>query len=487
MKIKYQMNKIDCFLAYTGQKKTREMSLLLNANALVNNVFVISPDTVEIPGAETLVVEQPLSTKTMQLIAKKSSAIYSLLALRGTPLELGQFAISRLFQVAENTRAAMVYADYREVKNGAETAHPVIDYQKGSLRDDFNFGPVQFYRSDVLKSFSDDTFQFAGYYALRLHAARLGELVRVPEFLFTMVETDTRKSGEKQFDYVSSSAREKQIEMEKACTSHLKKIGAFLSPPFKEVNFSEFEFPVEVSVIIPVRNRVKTIKDAVESVLMQKTDFWFNLIVVDNYSTDGTTGMLEKYAAEGMLVHLVPERKDLGIGGCWNEGIFHEKCGRFAVQLDSDDLYSSENTLQTIVDKFHEEKCAMVIGSYLMTNFALEEIPPGLIDHKEWTPENGSNNALRINGLGAPRAFFTPVLREIKVPNVSYGEDYAVGLAISRTYKIGRIYEPVYLCRRWEDNTDASLDIAKQNIHNLYKDRIRTIELLARIKQKGKD
>jgi hypothetical protein len=481
------MKQTDCFIAYTGQEETREMVLILNANALVNNVFVVSPEAVEIPGTEILVVEQPLSTKTMQLIAKKSSAIYSLLALRGTPLELGQFAISRLFQVAENTGAAMVYADYRELKNGEETAHPVIDYQKGSLRDDFNFGPVQFYRTDVLKSFSEDNFQFAGYYALRLHASRLGEIVHIPEFLFTMVETDIRNSGEKQFDYVSASARKKQIEMEKACTSHLKKIGAFLSPPFKEVDFSELEFPVEASVIIPVRNRAKTIKDAVDSVLIQKTDFWFNLIVVDNYSTDGTTEILQKYASEGMLIHLIPERKDLGIGGCWNEGIFHEKCGRFAVQLDSDDLYASENTLQTIVDKFHEEKCAMVIGSYQMTNFALEEIPPGLIDHKEWTPDNGPNNALRINGLGAPRAFYTPVLREIKVPNVSYGEDYAVGLAISRTYKIGRIYEPVYLCRRWEDNTDASLDIGKQNAHNLYKDRIRTIELMARMKVAGRD
>lgn len=481
------MNKIDCFIAYAGMEETRKMIFALRANALVNSVFVVSPEKVEIPGSEILVVEQPLSTESMLLIGKKSSAPFSFLALRSTPLKMGRFAIERMVQVAENTGAAMVYADYREVKNEEETAHPVIDYQRGSLRDDFNFGPVQFYRTDVLKSFSEEEYQFAGYYALRLHASRLGELVHIPEYLFTMVESDTRKSGEKQFDYVSASAREKQIEMERACTTHLKKTGAFLSPPFKEVDFSEKEFLVEVSVIIPVRNRVKTIKDAVESVLMQKTNFWFNLIVVDNYSTDGTTEILQKYAQEGMLIHLIPERKDLGIGGCWNEGIFHEKCGKFAVQLDSDDLYASENTLQTIVDKFYEQKCAMVIGSYQMTNFKLEEIPPGLIDHREWTPDNGPNNALRINGLGAPRAFYTPVLRNIKVPNVSYGEDYAVGLALSRTYKIGRIYEPVYLCRRWEDNTDASLDIGKQNAHNLYKDRIRTIELLARMKQAGRD
>lgn len=477
------MKKIDCFIAFSGLEETQNLVSELKTNVLINNVFVISPEKAGFQNCETLVVEKPLSIEAMQLIVRKASATYSVLALRNTSLELGQFALERMVQVAENTGAAMVYADYSEVKNGEETAHPVIDYQKGSLRDDFNFGPVQFYRTEVLKNFSEEEFNFAGFYALRLHASRLGEFVHIPEFLFTMVETDTRKSGEKQFDYVSTSARERQIEMEKACTNHLKKIGAFLSPPFEEVDFSESDFPVEASVIIPVRNRVKTIKDAVESVLMQKTSFWFNLIVVDNYSTDGTTEILEKYANEGMLIHLIPERKDLGIGGCWNEGIFHGKCGKFAVQLDSDDLYASENTLQTIVDKFYEEKCAMVIGSYQMTNFKLEEIPPGLIDHKEWTPDNGPNNALRINGLGAPRAFYTPVLRDIKVPNVSYGEDYAVGLAISRTYKIGRIYEPVYLCRRWEDNTDASLDIGKQNAHNLYKDRIRTIELMARMRR----
>jgi hypothetical protein len=476
------MKAADCFIAFTGREETLKLSSELKANALVNNIFVVSPGQVEIPGCETLVVQHPLSTATMLQIANKATADFVFLALRSTPPECGQYALERLFQVAENTGAAMVYADYREVKNETETVHPVIDYQKGSLRDDFNFGPVQFYRSDVLKSFSEAHFQFAGYYALRLHASRMGDLVHIPEFLFSMVEPDTRKSGEKQFDYVSAGAREKQIEMELACTAHLKEVGAFLKPPFREIDLSEGEFPVEASVIIPVRSREKTIKDAVDSVLKQKTKFAFNLIVVDNYSTDGTSKILTEYAEAGQLIHVIPGRKDLGIGGCWNEGVFHGKCGRFAVQLDSDDLYSGEHTLQTIVDKFYEEKCAMVIGSYRMTNFALEDIPPGIIDHKEWTPDNGPNNALRINGLGAPRAFYTPVLREIKVPNVSYGEDYAVGLAISRTYKIGRIYQPVYLCRRWDDNTDASLDIGKQNAHNLYKDRIRTIELQARNK-----
>ncbi len=480
------MNKADCYIAFAGKEATQKMVEALNTNALTNRIFVISPEKIEIPGAETLMSEHPHSSETIRQIAGTTTSPFALLLLNETFVLPGQYAVERTIRTAENTGASMVYADYREVKNGTETLHPVIDYQQGSLRDDFNFGPAQLFRTEVLKSFDEEDFDLAGYYALQLHASREGTVLRIPEFLFSMAETDLRKSGEKQFDYVSSAARNKQLEMEKACTNHLKKIGAFLSPPFQEVNLKEENWQVEASVIIPVRNRAKTIKDAVESVIIQKTNFWFNLIVVDNHSTDGTTEILEKYAKQGMLIHLIPERKDLGIGGCWNEGIFHENCGRFAVQLDSDDLYASENTLQTIVNKFYQEKCAMVIGSYQMTNFQLEEIPPGLIDHREWTPDNGPNNALRINGLGAPRAFYTPVLREIKVPNVSYGEDYAVGLAISGTYKIGRIYEPVYLCRRWEGNTDAALSIEKQNTHNLYKDRIRTIELLSRIKRNKK-
>jgi hypothetical protein len=480
------MNKADCYIAFAGKEATQKMVEALNTNALTNRIFVISPEKIEIPGAETLMSEHPHSSETIRQIAGTTTSPFALLLLNDTFVLPGQYSVERIIQTAENTGASMVYADYREVKNGTETLHPVIDYQQGSLRDDFNFGPAQLFRTEVLKSFDEEDFDLAGYYALQLHASREGTVLRIPEFLFSMAETDLRKSGEKQFDYVSSAVRNKQLEMEKACTNHLKKIGAFLSPPFQEVNLKEENWQVEASVIIPVRNRAKTIKDAVESVIIQKTNFWFNLIVVDNHSTDGTTEILEKYAKQGMLIHLIPERKDLGIGGCWNEGIFHENCGRFAVQLDSDDLYASENTLQTIVNKFYQEKCAMVIGSYQMTNFQLEEIPPGLIDHREWTPDNGPNNALRINGLGAPRAFYTPVLREIKVPNVSYGEDYAVGLAISGTYKIGRIYEPVYLCRRWEGNTDAALSIEKQNTHNLYKDRIRTIELLSRIKRNKK-
>jgi hypothetical protein len=475
--------KLNCFIVFSGETETQTVVKQLKSSDLVSEVFVISPGKTEIENAKTLISNHPFSTETIKLIAANSNTTYSFIAVQNQSLAIGQFALERMVQVAESTSAAMVYTDYFEVKNGIQTPHPVIDYQIGSLRDDFNFGPVQLFRNDVLKSFDEQEFTWAGYYSLLLHASRLGELVRIPEFLFTMNETDTRKSGEKQFDYVSGSAREKQIEMEKVCTVHLKKIGGFLQPPFREIDLSKGNFPVEASVIIPVRNRIKTIKDAVDSVLSQKTDFSFNLIVVDNFSTDGTTELLAEYANNKKLIHIIPDRNDLGIGGCWNVGIFSEMCGKFAVQLDSDDLYSSENTLQKIVDKFYEEKCAMVIGSYKMTNFDLEEIPPGIIDHKEWTPDNGPNNALRINGLGAPRAFYTPVLREIKVPNVSYGEDYAVGLAISHEYKIGRIYEPIYLCRRWDDNSDASLDVEKQNAHNLYKDRIRTIELKARLRK----
>lgn len=472
--------KTDCFISLTTEEDAEKLVKQLKASPAVNQVFVIAPGHVQVPDAQVLAEPDPLSTGAIKRMAAACSAPYALFALGGQGLSVGQFAVERLLQVAENTGAAMVYAGYYEIRDVKQVLHPVIDYQQGSLRDDFNFGPVQLFHAGILKSFDEAEYLHAGYYALRLHASRSGDLLHVPEFLFTCTETDIRPSGEKQFDYVRDEARNRQVEMEKACTTHLAKVGALLKPPFREVDFTG-DFPVEASVIIPVRNREKTIRDAVESVLRQQTGFDFNLIVVDNHSSDNTTSILAEYASQKKLIHLVPERSDLGIGGCWNMAVFSEHCGRFAVQLDSDDLYAGDDTLQKIVDKFHEERCAMVIGSYRMTNFRLEEIPPGIIDHKEWSPGNGPNNALRINGLGAPRAFHTPLLREITIPNVSYGEDYAIGLALSRDYRIGRIYEPLYLCRRWEDNTDASLDVMKQNMHNHYKDRIRTIELKARI------
>jgi hypothetical protein len=402
-------------------------------------------------------------------------------------IELGQFALKRFISVAENTKAGLVYSDYYEIKENVRNQHTTIEYQFGSLRDDFNFGFIYLLSNKALSNIKiGKNFLFAGLYDIRLKISQKYPIVRIAEYLYSSVEQDIRKSGDKLFDYVDPRNRAVQIEMETACTEHLKKIGAYLKPNFKPVTFKE-KFDYEVSVIIPVKNRVKTVGDAVGSVLIQKTNFKFNLLIVDNYSDDGTTEKLAEIAQKDKRVnHIIPARKDLGIGGCWNEAVFHASCGRFAVQLDSDDIYSDENTLQTIVDTFYKEKVAAVIGSYRMTNFNLEEIPPGIIDHKEWTHANGRNNALRINGLGAPRAFYTPILREHPFPNVSYGEDYSVVIAISRNYQIGRIYHPIYNCRRWEGNTDSQLTIPQQNAHNFYKDKVRTFEVLARIKQNKK-
>ena len=473
---------IDCFITNCGKEETQKTIAQLKESGAVGSVYVFSATPVDFENAETIISESPFSIESIKTIALKITANYALLALRNTKLGIGQFGMERLLSLAESSLASMMYCDYQEIKKDVRQNHPLINYQQGSLRDDFNFGPIQLFRKQILKAFSSEikaNWKHAGFYSLRLLASRLGDIGHIPEHLFSMEESDTRASGEKQFDYVNANVRKKQIEMEQACTDHLQKIGAFLKPDFKEVEFSH-DFPIEATVVIPVYNRIKTIQNAVDSVLAQQTSFPFNLIVVDNHSTDGTKELLESYN-DKRLIHHIPKRFDLGIGGCWNEAIFHAECGQFAVQLDSDDLYFDESTLQKVVDKFHEEKCAMVIGSYQMCNFNLEEIPPGLIDHKEWTPDNGPNNALRINGLGAPRAFYTPILREVRIPNTSYGEDYAVGLAISRNWKIGRIYEAIYRCRRWEGNSDAALDIAKENAHNTYKDSLRTFELKARL------
>lgn len=429
-----------------------------------------------------------LSSATVVELAEKCEAEYAMLYLSESLINMGLFAEERFLQIADDSRASMVYADYYEESEDALQPHPLIEYQEGSLRDDFAFGPVLLVRvsawREALLSLKTE-YEFAGLYALRLALSRIAPIVHIDEYLYSVKEIDTRASGEKIFDYVNPRNRQVQIEMEKACTEHLKVIGAYLSPVFKEIDWSKdsASFAVEASVIIPVRNRVRTIRDAIKSVLAQKTNFNFNLIVIDNHSTDGTTEAIGEFASDSRLVHIIPERKDLGIGGCWNTGVHHPSCGKFAVQLDSDDVYSSENTLQKVVDTFYEQQCAMVVGTYRMTNFVMEEIPPGVIDHKEWTLENGRNNALRINGLGAPRAFYTPLLRTINLPNTSYGEDYALGLRISREYRIGRIYDVIYLCRRWEDNSDASLSVEKMNRYNFYKDKLRTIELRARLFQ----
>lgn len=484
----YMKSEVYCFIAegrYTDLVKTISE---LRKSELVRKIFVLHTHATvrtEIPeGVEIIETDRLTSTLTMRKIADKADGNFIFLYTKSYTLQPGPWAIERMVQAANDVHAGMVYSDHYVLRDEHLLPNPVIDYQHGSLRDDFNFGSCLLFRAQYFKesvSLISDEFQFAGLYDIRLKVSQNHRIIRLPEYLYTEVETDLRNSGEKQFDYVDPKNREVQVEMEKACTRHLKDIGGWLKPKFREIDLSFEKFPVEASVIIPVRNRARTIGDAVRSVLSQTPDFPFNIIVVDNHSTDGTTDILKQIVAEDQrLIHLIPERNDLGIGGCWTFAIMDHRCGRFAIQLDSDDLYIDSHVVGKIVETFYRENCAMVVGSYQMVNFKLEEIPPGLIDHKEWTPDNGRNNALRINGLGAPRAFFTPVLREVKIPNVSYGEDYAVGLRISRDYKIGRIYESLYLCRRWDENSDAALSIEKLNHHNLYKDRIRTLELFAR-------
>ena len=467
------MSKIDCFLPFPDENEGR-----LTIEMLRQDDQVLS----------THLIDNPFQTKSLREMAVQATAPYILLYTKRFDLQLGYHALTRMITIAEDTDASMLYADHRVVlPSGTIEARPLIDCQLGSVRDDFSFGSLLLLKtSDVRAYFEQDRqreYQWAGLYDLRLFLSRRMLPVHVSETLYTEIETDTRLSGQKQFDYVDPRNRARQIEMERACTRHLKAIGALLAPDeFDEIRFDDEDFPVEASVVIPVRNRVRTIEDAIHSVLKQETTFPFNLIVVDNHSDDGTSEAIDDIIADGNypIIHLQPERDDLGIGGCWNQAVHHPLCGRFVVQLDSDDLYSGPNTLQRIIDAFREQRPAMVIGSYRMTNFQLETLPPGLIDHAEWTPQNGRNNALRINGLGAPRAFYTPVLRKIQIPNTSYGEDYALGLMIGRRYRIGRIFDELYLCRRWEGNSDAALSWDKQNKNNLYKDQLRTTEILAR-------
>lgn len=475
---------ITCFIAGAESGDLNQTINELYASGIVEKVYVVSTNNPGLDSVGWIDAESFSSTLTLRTIAEKSAGKFSLFYTKPLPLKLGQNSLERMSRMAIDSAAGILYSDYYELKSNQLEPHPVIDYQDGSLRDDFNFGSLLLIETEALKSAvssMDVDYTFAGLYDLRLKISQQKKLVRMPEFLYTEVETDTRNTGQKMFDYVDPKNRQLQIEMEQACTTHLKAVGAFLEPSFKEIAFDKSNFPVEASVIIPVRNREKTVADAIASVLSQKTDFDFNLIIVDNFSTDGTSDIIKSFAdKDDRVIHLIPDRKDLGIGGCWNAGVAHEQCGKFSIQLDSDDLYIDDYVIAKIVAAFYEQNCAMVVGSYQMVNFKLEEIPPGLIDHKEWTPDNGRNNALRINGLGAPRAFYTPVLREIKVPNTSYGEDYALGLNISMYYQIGRIYDPLYLCRRWEENSDAELNIQKLNAHNFYKDKIRTMEFWAR-------
>ena len=480
------MRTINCFIPFLNAEQVKATIAGLKACELVNKIYLLAGADAEgeVEGCEKIAIKGLNSSDTMKKIAAKADADYVMLYIKHNTLEFGMFAIERMLHIADDSAAGMVYADHYNVVGETRNNAPVIDYQKGSLRDDFNFGSVLLFNACVFKNAVakiDKEYEFAGLYDVRLKVSQEAELVHINEYLYSDVELDTRKSGEKIFDYVDPKNRGVQIEMEEACTAHLKAIGGYLVPEFKKIEFSAGNFEYEASVIIPVRNRIRTIRDAIKSGLSQTTNYKFNLNVTDNHSTDGTTEAIDEFKDDERVIHLIPERQDLGIGGCWNLGVHHEKCGKFAVQLDSDDVYKDENTLTTMVNAFYEQNCAMVVGTYMMTDFNMNMIAPGIIDHKEWTPENGRNNALRINGLGAPRAFYTPVLREVKVPNTSYGEDYALGLNFSREYQIGRVYDVVYLCRRWDDNSDASLDVVKMNAHNLYKDRIRTWELQARI------
>lgn len=480
---------IHCFIPFENEAQAAATVENLRASDQVKKITLLATDPAAkvCLGCDLIHVDTLTSSATMKAIAAAvdPEVKYLLLYTKTNTLVPGFHALDRLERLAADSGAGMLYADHYTEVDGVRANHPVIDYQEGSLRDDFDFGSVLFFNAaDFVKAAEgiDADYKAAGLYDLRLRISRIAPIVHVNEYLYSDVTLDNRASGKKIFDYVDPKNRGVQIEMEQACTAHLKEVGAYLEPVFEPIEFNRGEFPVEASVIIPVRNRVRTIGDAIESILSQKTDFPFNLIIVDNHSTDGTSEVIEKYTSDPRVIHIIPERKDLGIGGCWNMGAMDERAGKFCVQLDSDDVYADENTLAKMVKAFYDNNAGMVVGTYMLTDINMQPIPPGVIDHKEWTPENGRNNALRINGLGAPRAFYTPMLREIMVPNTSYGEDYALGLMFSRHHQIGRVYDVVYFCRRWEDNSDAALDINKMNANNLYKDRIRTWELQARKK-----
>ncbi|MFC2298611.1 MAG: glycosyltransferase family 2 protein [Segatella oulorum] len=482
---------VDCFIPMAPTDALNKTLASLQSDDHVNRIVVLQTKAENVAGVDdTLTIDTLKSSETMRQIAATATAPYTLVYLKEQYMEMGLYALERMLRIAECTGAGMVYADHYNISaEGVRSEAPVIDYQQGSLRDDFDFGSVLLFRTDALKKAAahmTQSYQAAGFYDLRLKLSINERFEHINEFLYSEVELDNRKTGEKLFDYVDPRNRASQIEMEAAATEHLKAIGAYLKPTFKSVDLKAEPFDVEASIMIPVRNRIRTIRDAIESALSQKTNFKFNVFIVENgpdyHSTDGTTEVIDEYKNDERVIHIIPNRRDIGVGNSWNMAAHHPQCGRFIVQLDSDDVYSDEHTLQKFVDAFYEQQCAMVIGSYMLTDIHKNMLPPGKIDHREWTPENGRNNALRINGLGAPRAFFTPILREVKLPNVNYGEDYALGLAISRYYQIGRIYDVLYCCRRWDDNSDAALSIEKENRNNTYKDRIRTWELLARLK-----
>ncbi len=442
------------------------------------------------------------ATREIRAIAQAATAPYIVLQLK-PDIEWVYRAVDRMVQVLEQTGATMVYADRFQSLDGKTIEAQVIDYQQGALRDDFDFGSVLLWRTDRFKELvaaMDTDYDYAGLYDLRLRATegKTGDcgLVHIPEYLYYEIETDTRKSGEKLFDYVDPRNRGVQVEMEQCVTAHLKRIGAYLQPlQYKDLRaFAPVESAITASVVIPCRNRVRTVRDAIRSALSQavRAPYSYNVFIVDDNSTDGTQEVIKELLEENQrqraqnsaapeLIYIAQDRSWHAIGGNWNKAIHDPRCGKYAIQLDSDDTYHDATTVQRFIDAFESGQYGMVIGTYQMTDIAGNILPPGVIDHREWTEENGRNNALRINGLGAPRAFYVPLLRTIDFPTTKYGEDYAVGLRISRDYPIGRIYDVVYNCRRWEDNSDANCDIPAMNRNNWYKDRLRTWEIVARM------
>ncbi len=474
-------------------ESSRELVEALAASPIVSELLFINgkPSDLKLSPAQTrkarLIEGDFFGGAAIARLLDAVKTDYMMLVLPGEEIDLGTRALERILEVAEASGAGLIYSDFKDEIGGELTDHPLIDYEPGSIRDNFDFGAtylISKHAADAaIKNHGrvDERLRWAGLYDLRLKLSIDSRMLRIPEPLYTRVPADRRASGARQFDYVDPRQREYQIERERLATQHLKRIGAYLAPQFNTPGPSAQEFAVRASIVIPVRNRERTIADAVGSALSQQALFDFNVIVVDNHSTDRTSAILQEIAPrDRRLIHLQPTRNDLGIGGCWNEAVYSSQCGEYAVQLDSDDLYSSERTLATIVATLEEGPYVMMIGAYKIVDFDLQEIPPGLIDHREWTRENGRNNALRINGLGAPRAFYVPLLRQIGFPNVSYGEDYSVALRISREYEIARSYEPVYFARRWEGNSDAALPIVTANRYDAYKDHLRTVEILAR-------
>lgn len=460
----------------------------LSGHPLLDRIIVFAEGASTIKSTKAVVVptRRPDSGSAWRKALDHVTGDFLLLVDGHRDLRIESRAIERLVDVARQTRAALTYADYSLVGSDGLTPCPLIDYQPGSIRDNFDFGPLMLMSREALDEAVQTTGQisdvkWSAIYELRLKLSEVGTIFRIPEPMCTAIVRPEDASSDQHFAYVDPQNESYQRELESVATAHLRRIGAWLSPQWPPLPPCRATFKAEASVVIPVYNREQTIADAVKSAADQITSFPFNIIVVDNHSTDRTTRILADLARQDdRIIHLIPESQTLGIGGCWNEAACSSRAGRYLVQLDSDDLYSSEDALQRIVTEFGRGPYGMVIGSYRVVDFELHALPPGVVDHREWTRDNGHNNVLRVNGLGAPRAFRTDLIRSNPFPNVSYGEDYAVGLRLSRLHEVGRIYEPLYLCRRWEDNTDAALPLARINEYNVYKDRLRTIEIAAR-------